>query len=138
MANHELPAWEAPSADSTPRNSFWRRLTQPFNTKNPFLTISEPSVDHKPTFAGTQNPFTRTQNFDKESGVSEPAAATSTTANELKSRGTQRRILGRSRRSVIICAVAAVLLLALIIGLAVGLSRHKYVNLNTFINHSPI
>jgi hypothetical protein len=137
MANHELPDWEAPSANSTSRNSFWQRLSQPFTTKNPFLSTPKPSVDHKNTLVGAKSPLTRTQNFDKEAGIPEPAVATSATTETLP-RGNQRRYCGRSRRSLLVIIIVAVVLFALIIGLAVGLSHKSYVNLNTFINNLPI
>ena len=138
MANHELPEWETtpPTKTSTSRSSFWNRLSQPFTTGNPFLKTPQPAADHKSTFF-TKSPRTQTQVFDKETGVPETAAETATTAEEITPRGNQRRYCGRSRRTCILISVALILLLALIIGLAAGLSK-KYVNLNTFIFHGPI
>ena len=134
MANHELPEWEAPSADSTARSSFWRRLV---NNRNPFLTTPKPSIDHKHSPVGTTSPA-RTQNFDKESGLPTPANAAAEGDLMIKTRGEQRRICGIRRRTFLLLVLAAVLVLALIIGLAVGLSRHKYVTFNMFINNTPI
>jgi hypothetical protein len=138
MANHELPEWEnTPSTPATQRGSFWQRLSQPFTSKNPFLSTPQPTVDHKNTLYGTKSPLTRTQNFDKETGAAEPTAETSTTT-EISPRGNGRRYCGHRPRSILLIILAAVLLLALIIGLAVGLSHKSYVGLNTFINNLPI
>lgn len=138
MANHELPEWEAPSSTTTPRNSFWQRLSQPFTPHNPFLSSRRPTLDHKNTFLARKSPLTRTQDFDKETGVPETVRQNTTDDGEISPQGNQRRYCGRSRRSLLLMIVASVILLALIIGLSVGLSRKSYVNLNTFIGNNPI
>ena len=139
MTNHEVPEWEnTPSKPSTQPNSFWQRLSQPFTSKKPSLTTPQPSIHHMDKNYETRSPLTDTQNFDKETGVAEPAAETSTTAEEISPRENRRRYWGRSRRTLILIVIAVVLLLALIIGLAVGLSHKSYVGLNTFISTLPI
>jgi hypothetical protein len=138
MANHELPEWEAPSTPSTAHNSFWKKLSQPFISKNPSLATPQPTLDHKNTSFGSKSPLTPTQNFDKETDVPEPAAETATTVEEISPQGNKRRSCIRSRRGILLIVLAVVLLLALIIGLSVSLSHKAYVNLNTFIYNNPI
>jgi type IV secretory pathway component VirB8 len=77
------------------------------------------------------------QKFDKEIDVPEPASETATTAKEISGRGERRRFRW-SRGHWIVFILAAIILIALIIGLAVGLPRKSYVGLNSFVDVNPI
>lgn len=101
MATHELPDWEGPS--TAPKHTVFH---------NP---ISITPIDKAKAFFSRGRDRTSFQAFDKETAVETPPATTRAPSN--------RKYCGLGLRIWLIIAIVSVLLLALIIGLAVGLTR---------------
>lgn len=136
MATHELPEWEAPTRATT-KSSFFKRLSNPFTIYNPFASTARPAGEPKKSIFDIKSPLTRTQNFDKETSAAFSTDETAATTESLSPNAGRRTYFGRSRRTYLI-VLAVLILIGLIIGLAVGLHHHSYVDLNTFIYNSPI
>lgn len=110
MATHEIPAWEAPPVAA--KSSIFR---------NHFLYA--PSFDKVKSFFSRKS-ASDIQTLDK--GVPVEGVPSS------------RKYCGLSRRTCIILLLVSIALVALIIGLAVGLTRKSYVpNITTFIPKIP-
>jgi hypothetical protein len=110
MATHEIPAWEAPPVAA--KSSIFR---------NHFL--SAPSFDKAKSFFSRKS-ASDIQTFDK--GVPVEGVPSS------------RKYCGLSHRTCIILLLVSIALVALIIGLAAGLTRKSYVpNITTFIPKIP-
>jgi hypothetical protein len=126
MATHELPEWEAPPK-STRKSNIWRK-------SNPFLLT--PTIDRAHSYFSRKlsrktSPLA-TPASDKE--VGETPAETATTANEISP---GPRWCGFPRRICIFILISLIALIALIVGLAVGLGHKLVPNLNTFIHPEP-
>lgn len=118
-AQTELPAWETPASRGTN-----------YNRANPFSNIT--------TYF--QQPFWSRKRVPVEgisvAGPAEKHQRDLDHSEEVQLRpGARRRYCGYRKRTCIFFGVMIVLLLALIIGLSVGLVRKGYVNLNTFHPH---
>jgi hypothetical protein len=126
MATHELPEWEAPSLDEK-KPSF-------FNKQNLF---SAPSSNKKLSAFSKASPMATFSS--KERGES-PEETVTTARRTFSDRWIPHWCsFGRSRKTCLGSIVALIVLIALIIGLSVGLTHHKpYVGLNTFISANPI
>jgi hypothetical protein len=151
---HELPEWET----NEKKTSFFSRASNPFAKTNPFLTAGESATQnaggHKESNWSRRSPRTQTVDVDKEEGeimesdtvshengpveVGESAGIGAAPGRGLSPSWQRGRFLGRSRRTWLIGLVVAIVLIALIIGLAVGLKHKSYVGLNTFVPTTPI
>lgn len=104
MPSHELPDWEGPSP--APKRSVFH------------IPISISPIDKTKSFLGHKRDRSSFQAFDKETAVEATSPATT--------RGpSSRKYCGLGPRILLVIAVTSVLLLALIIGLAVGLTHKK-------------
>lgn len=111
MASHELGDWETPTHP-------------PPNKSNPFSKIALPA-QWKSHFRTNKPPPFSTQAIDSEfkggNAVAEDAVVPA-----------RQTIFGQSRRRMALVAVLVLALIAVIIGLAVGLTKKLVPTLNTF------
>jgi hypothetical protein len=104
MLSHELPDWEGPSG--APKRPLFHK------------PISISPIDKAKTFLGHRRDRSSFQAFDKETAVEASSPATTKAPSN-------RKFFGLAPRIWLIIGIVSVLLLALIIGLAVGLSHKK-------------